>query len=74
MSTGEQVELNRIKKCKENPIMNTIYKDPFERHRKSAENMHKSRLILPFSIMNQSHDQSPTLNLSVLLRVTHKIK
>lgn len=52
MSTGEHVELYWVKEGKENPIMNTIDEDSFERHGVPAKNMHICSLILSFGIVN----------------------
>ena len=54
--------------------MNAVYEHSLEWHRVPAENMHKCRFILSFTVVNQSHHQSPTLNVSKLLLVSQQVK
>jgi hypothetical protein len=74
MSRREQIELNGIEQCKENPIVKTIDKNSFERHGFPAEDMNICGFVLSLEIVENAHDQSDGLDRCVLLPFSEQVE
>ena len=71
---GEEVQLDGIQECKEDPVVDGVDEDPLEGHGDPAEHMHEGSLILPLHVMQDGHHQGKCLYLVVLFLVAEQVE
>jgi hypothetical protein len=61
----EKVELDSVEQSEENPIVNTVNQHSLKRHRLATEDMNIGSFILSLKIVQNSHNQSYSLDGSI---------